>query len=284
MSAITAGTAPCIGTNGFTEATPQYVQMGGLVAFSDLPGGDAYIEQRSGSIADAYKSSDGKFYQFPWKENPFMLYYNKAVFAKAGLDPNNPQLTTYADFLAAAKTIKAKGGVQYAVWPPPSTDWYNNWGDFYSWYIAESGKPLVSNGQPNFNDASGMAVANLWREIYADGLASSEPYTGSEAFADGKTGMAIWGSDLLPLFDKSKINYGVVPLPTTTGSSSTTGTYANAKLIEMFSACKNRGTAWEFIKFATSAYWRRESTEGRAPDSDAPKCTSGIRRCVEYVS
>jgi len=40
------------------------------VALDSFPDGKAYIEARSGTAADQYKSPDGKLYQIPWKSKP----------------------------------------------------------------------------------------------------------------------------------------------------------------------------------------------------------------------
>ena len=45
----------------------------------------------------------------PWKSNPVMIFYNKDMFAAAGLDPENPKLATYDEFLATSKTLVDAG-------------------------------------------------------------------------------------------------------------------------------------------------------------------------------
>ena len=130
-ASITAGNTPCLIYNTSPAAVPQFTKQGGLVALDSFPDGASYITARSGATADQYKFTDGKFYQMPWKTNPVMIFYNKTVFAKAGLATDKPALTTYAEFLATAKTLVAKGGVQAAIWPSPTSDFYQPWFDFY---------------------------------------------------------------------------------------------------------------------------------------------------------
>src|SRR4051812_49435384 len=85
-AAITAGNAPCLVFNTSPAAIPQFQKQGGLVALDDFKGGKGYVESRSGDQAEQYQSPDGKYYQIPWKQNPVMVFYNKALFKKAGLD------------------------------------------------------------------------------------------------------------------------------------------------------------------------------------------------------
>ena len=73
-AAITAGNAPCLVFNTAPAAVPQFQKQGGLVALDDFDGGTAYIEDRTGPVAEQYKSPDGKYYQMPWKSNPVMIF------------------------------------------------------------------------------------------------------------------------------------------------------------------------------------------------------------------
>ena len=104
-AAITAGNAPCLVFNTSPAAVPQFQKQGGLVALDSFSGATDYVEERSGDAAEQYQSPDGKFYQIPWKQNPVMIFYNKDLFKKAGLDPAKPALATYDEFLAASKKI-----------------------------------------------------------------------------------------------------------------------------------------------------------------------------------
>jgi len=89
-AAITAGNAPCLIFNTSPAAVPQFQKQGGLVNLSEFEDGDDYILERSGDIAEQYRSEDGGFYQLPWKANPVMIFYNKELFTQAGLDPEAP--------------------------------------------------------------------------------------------------------------------------------------------------------------------------------------------------
>jgi multiple sugar transport system substrate-binding protein len=251
-AAITAGNSPCLIFNTAPAAVPQFQKQGGLVALDDFPDGASYIKDRTGDRADQYKSTDGKFYQMPWKTNPVMIFYNKTVFAKAGLPTDNPPLKTYAEFLATAQTLVAKGGVQAAIWPSPTSEFYQPWFDFYPLYIAQSGgKPLVVGGVPQFTDADGLAVANFWRSLYAQNLVPNEAYKG-DSFADQKAAMAIVGPWAIAVYG-DKIKWGAVPVPTKDGMDpKNIHTFSDEKSIGMYASCTNRATAWAFLKFATS--------------------------------
>jgi multiple sugar transport system substrate-binding protein len=250
-ASITAGNTPCLIFNTAPAAVPQFQKQGGLVALDSFSDGASYIQERTGPRADQYKSPDGKFYQMPWKTNPVMIFYNKDVFAKAGLDTKNPPLKTYDEFLATSKTLVAKGGVKAAIWPAPSSEFYQSWFDFYPLFIAETGKQLVEGGQPQFNTPEGVAVGEFWKQMYTDGLAQQEPYNG-DSFGDKKAAMAIVGPWAIAVYG-DKVKWGVAPIPTSSGKDpSQIQTFSDEKSSAMYSSCQNRATAWEFLKFATS--------------------------------
>jgi multiple sugar transport system substrate-binding protein len=250
-AAITAGSEPCLIYNTAPASVPTFEHQGGLVALDDFADGASYIKARSGATADQYKSPDGKFYQMPWKSNPVMIFYNKKAFTKAGLSTTNPALGSYADFMTTAKKLVSSHAAKYAIYPAPSSQFFQSWFDFYPMYAAASGgKQLVEDGKATFDDPAGQAVAGFWKQMYDQNLAGKETYTG-DSFADGIAAMAIVGPWAIASY-KGKVDWGVVPVPTANGASDSTPTFSDAKNVGMYASCKNRGTAWDFLKFSTS--------------------------------
>jgi multiple sugar transport system substrate-binding protein len=250
-AAITAGTTPALIYNTSPASVPDFQKMGGLVNLSAFPDGASYIESRTGAAAAQYKSADGNYYQLPWKSNPVMIFYNKAIMQKAGINPNNPPLATYAQFLSTARAIVESKAAKYAIYPSPASEFFQSWYDFYAFYAAESGgKQLVANGASTFADAAGISVEQLWRTIYAGKLAGNEPYTG-DSFADGTAAMELAGPWAIATY--GKMAWGVAPIPTSGGMKPTAiYTFSDAKNVAMYTSCKNQATAWDFLKFSTS--------------------------------
>jgi multiple sugar transport system substrate-binding protein len=251
-ASITAGNTPCLIYNTSPAAVPNFQAQGGLVPLDDFSDGASYIRERTGSSGDQYKSPDGKFYQLPWKANPVMIFYNKAEFAKAGIDTTNPPLGSYTQFLDTAKKLVSAGAAKYAIYPSPSSQFFQPWFDFYPMYVAQSGgKQLVENSKATFDSDAGKAVAGFWRQLYAQNLAGQEAYNG-DSFADGTAAMASVGPWAIAAY-KGKVDWGVVSVPTQAGGSGDqASTFSDAKNVAIYTACKNRGTAWDFLKFSTS--------------------------------
>ncbi|MBO9626111.1 MAG: sugar ABC transporter substrate-binding protein [Microbacterium sp.] len=246
-AAITAGTAPCLVYNVAPAAVSGWVKQGGLVDLSKIDGGSDYITSRGGKV-DAY-ATDGDFYQLPWKSNPVMVMYNKKLFQAAGIDPENPQMNTYDAFLKGAKAI-VDSGVKSAIWPAPTSEFYQPWFDFYPLYLAETdGTMLVEKGKATFDSDAGHQVAEFWKKVYDEKLAPNEAST-DDAMSAGTTAMQLAGPWAIPSYADT-VDVGFMPVPTSDGRENPT-TFADSKSVSMFTACKNQGTAWEFLKFSTS--------------------------------
>jgi len=260
-AAIAAGNAPCLVYNTAPAAVADFQKQGGLVNLSSFPDGASYIEARTGDAAQQFSSPDG-YFQMPWKSNPVALFYNKDVFAAAGLDPENPPISTYEDLLEASRAIVESGSADYAIYPSPSSDFYETWFDFYPFFAAETGgTQLIEDDAAAFTSPEGLAVAELWRTMYSENLAGQEPYTG-DAFTDGVSAMALAGPWAVPTFD-GKVSWGTAPIPTSDGTApEETATFDDAKNVGMYTACENQKTAWEFLKFTTSEEQDGELLEG----------------------
>ncbi|WP_345751300.1 extracellular solute-binding protein [Microbacterium rhizophilus] len=251
-AAITAGNAPCLVFNTSPAAVPQFQKQGGLVNLSEFEDGDDYITERSGDLAEQYRSDDGGLYQMPWKSNPVMIFYNKALFEQAGLDPENPELSTYDEFLDTARALKEADVAPYAINPAPTSEFFQPWFDFYPLYAAQTGgTQLVEDGKATFDSDDGRAVAEFWRTLYEEQLAGQEQYQG-DAFADGHAAMAIVGPWAISVYGED-VEWGAVPVPTAEGTApEETWTFSDAKNVGLFTACDNKATAWDVLKFATS--------------------------------
>ncbi len=251
-AAITAGNAPCLVFNTSPAAVPQFQKQGGLVALDSFDGAADYIESRSGDVAEQYKSPDGQYYQIPWKSNPVMIFYNKDIMKQAGVDPENPPLSTYDEFLETSHKVVDSGAADAAIWPAPTSEFFQSWFDFYPLFAAESGgQQLVEDSEATFDSDAGKSVADFWSTMYSEGLSPKEAYNG-DAFGEGKSAMSIVGPWAIAVYGDA-VNWGAAPVPTSSGTSpEETYTFSDAKNIGLYSACENQGTAWEVLKFATS--------------------------------
>jgi len=71
------------------------------------------------SVVKSYYSKDGNLYSMPFNSSTPILYYNKTIFEKAGLNPQVPP-TTFAEIEKCAKAALASGATKIAftvAWP-----------------------------------------------------------------------------------------------------------------------------------------------------------------------
>ena len=198
-----------------------------------------------------------------------MIFYNKDMLKKAGVDPENPPLSTYDEFLATSEKIVEQrrgagcdlAGARQRVLPVvvrllPALR--RRRAAASSWSRTARRRSPTPTAQP---------VANFWAEMYEKGYAPKEKYNG-DSFADEKAAMAIVGPWAIAVYG-DKVDWGAAPVPTASGTSAEeTCTFSDAKNVAIYSACKAKGTAWDVLKFATSKEQDGSCWTDR-PDADA---------------
>jgi len=236
---------PVFTANGsFLDLTP-YV--------SQLPYKDA-LSKGHLNIA-AYQ---GKNYGVPYLADLSVLWYNKDLFKRAGLDPSTPP-ANYADILADAKKISAFGngiyGFSFAGNCPGCL------GFTQVPNMAAANQNIINGTIPNqtANVASNQALSQtlqLYRQIYAQHLnpPSDRTENGStwgKLFTAGKVGIfpASYGISLgsgAGLDPKLAAKIADTPIP---GPNGGYATFDGGDDFAIPAKAKNASGAWEFVKF-----------------------------------
>jgi len=167
--------------------------------------------------ATNYYKVDGVQQAVPMNVSTPMLWVNRTILAKAGVDTDD--LTTLDDVVAAAKTIKAKTGV--AGYSMQADDWY------IEQLTATAGQDfcLPGNGRgsepaSSISINSGQAKENITKvaDLYRSGVAVDGAPDGSaaiSAFQAGKVGMIVMSSGILgALKTGAPFDYQALPFPT----------------------------------------------------------------------
>lgn len=253
LAAIAARTTPCALANVAPAAVPQFGN--GLVDLSKtIKDAESFMVARSGkSVVDQYRTTNGDLYQLPWKVNPVMVFYNKAMFTKAGLDPAKPP-RTYTEALDAMGKLKAAGITP--IEPTIDQTWYNRWFDWYPLYLAAGNQLLLDNKQSKaiFNDAAGKASMTFWRDVYSKGYAPKASWQ-QNPFDAGKVAMYLAGPWAIPSVQKSVLpDLMVMPVWVPDDSplaknDALPNTFADTKNIGIFSTCSDKEGTWNFLKF-----------------------------------
>ena len=167
-------------------------------------------------IVAYYSTPDGTMLSFPYNSSSPILYFNKDIFGKAGLDASNPP-KTWDEVWAAAKQIKESGAA-----PCGYTSAWLTWihlENFAAWNdvpygtnengLAGPDVELQINA-PVFVDHF-QAIADLARDgTFRYGGRTSEA---KQIFTAGECGIYTNSSGATGDMIKSGMNYGTGPLP-----------------------------------------------------------------------
>lgn len=115
-------------------------------------------------------------YAFPWYLNTGPMFYNKALFEKAGLDPEKPP-TTYDQLFEDAVSMAKKSGRKIAMLA--STPSIEDFGRYGVRLMNAQGTEFT------FNEPKGVALLQHYKELYAAGALDSQALT-AQAESSGR--------------------------------------------------------------------------------------------------
>jgi multiple sugar transport system substrate-binding protein len=194
---------------------------------------------------------DGKKYVLPFVLDLSMLFWNKALFKEAGLDPNKAP-ATLEEYAAAAKKIQALnkkdvygtatglncGGCLVFTWFP------SIW--------AAGGQVMNDDGlQAEFTSEQSKKVLDTWQDLWKSGavLPSSKDEAGptwTAGFTEGKVGLMLYPATLL---SSTKFDVGVTGIPGPGGGAST---FVGGDGIGISKDSKKAAQAWNFLSWMMS--------------------------------
>ncbi|MEV0601059.1 extracellular solute-binding protein [Streptomyces sp. NPDC050315] len=188
-------------------------------------------------------------YGLPFSSSTPRLFYNKKLFARAGIE--GPP-TSWAGIERATAALK-DAGVQtpYALQtgPEAAED------ETLSWLLGNNGGYVGMSGGYTLDSAENTAALTAVRDgLVAPGLTGpngsalnrTEAYRG---FVTGKVGMVLAHPVLIPMADKAHIRYATAPFPRRTGGAATP-----AGLSDWLVAFKQRGHARQIGTFLDFLY------------------------------
>ncbi|MGW4895816.1 extracellular solute-binding protein [Kitasatospora sp. NPDC004240] len=201
------------------------------------------------TFADAGKVK-GTQYGIPFVSSARAFFYNKALFAQAGI--TQPP-TTWDELKQAAEKIKAKvpGVIPYALPLGPE----EAQGESMIWELGNGGGHTDKSGAYTVNSQANVDTFSwLKSNLVQPGLtyanpASTDRKTAFADFAAGKTAMLNGHPSLIAMSTEGKVEYGVAPIPGKSGPLKSTLGVADWTM-----AFKKNGHAAEIKKFLDFAY------------------------------
>ncbi|MDD3278039.1 MAG: ABC transporter substrate-binding protein [Lachnospiraceae bacterium] len=245
------------------------MDSGWIVPMQDLIDADSYDTSAIEPNLAAYYTIDGKQYSMPFNSSTPIMYYNKDMFAKAGITEVPNRLEAIGE---VGQQLVDKGGAGEAI----SMGIY---GWFFEQLISEQGLQYADNG--NGRDAAATAVAfdengaaknilTAWKSLSESGLAPNVGKGGDAGLADfsaGKSAITLGSTASLKqiLQDvNNKFEVGTAYFPKVASSDKGGVSIGGASLwaLNNNDPKKLRAT-WELVKFLLSAesqaYWNAQT-------------------------
>lgn len=258
LAAMASHTTPDIYANIFPGAMQDLLDAQGVVQLDAYPDFfDVLHERMTPELLNQYRSSDGHYYQVPWKSNPIMVLYNTRMLRDAGV---TSLPTTYSEFLSVAASVTrdrdGDGRIdQWMLTIDYFPIWYKRLFDYLPLYMAASnGQPLFEGRKIAFDNQASVAIFRFLHECFARGYAPRQSFQG-DVFIDGRVAAKFTGPNSIGLLERYRsadFEYDYGPIPRPDGASGQPVSYADPKSIVIFKTCQHPREAWEFIKFVIS--------------------------------
>jgi multiple sugar transport system substrate-binding protein len=232
--------------------TPYFASVGALADITDQVAELPYADSMSPAHV-AQSTFEDVTYAVPFTGDVSVLFYNKALFTAAGLDPEAPP-TNYQEISDAAAAITALGNGTYGFAFSGACAGCNIF-SLTPLIWASGGDVLTEDGSEALLDSPEVAKAlTLYKDMWENGdmpelvQTDNGPNAGT-AFQEGTIGMRGDGTTYLAtLAAEGKVDFGVTPLPGETGGQAS---FAGGDNLSITSGAKNPDGAWEFLEWAT---------------------------------
>jgi multiple sugar transport system substrate-binding protein len=181
-----------------------------------------------------------------WEE----MYYNKAMFKDAGLDPDKPP-TTWADLLMACKAL-TKAPDQYGIASLGPVEWSAVIMD--SFIYSNGGRVLSEDGtKAAINSPEAIEALQFYKDQEACAAPGTANRTEAEAvglFTAGKAAIVFVGSWQQDTFKSSKIDWGIAMMPTPKAGGTFHGTLGGWNMA-VFANSKHPTETFAYVNFLT---------------------------------
>ncbi len=267
---------PCDVVQIYDIGTRFMIDSGWALPMQEMIDGEGYdISQIEPNIA-AYYTIDGKLYSMPFNSSTPLLYYNKAAFVEAGLDPEVPP-KNFDEIVQMAEKLMVKDAdgkvTRYGFG-------MGNYGWFFEQWQGKMGKHYVDNNNGRgadpatkvvFDESGGAeAVFSVWKKLIDDGVIT---YLGrgnndaKSAFISGNIAITLESTAALKSLltnvgDNFEIGTGYFPNihPDDKGGVSIGG--GSLWMLNSDNDAREKAS-WEFVKYMISpdvqAFWNAET-------------------------
>ncbi|MFB9835197.1 extracellular solute-binding protein [Actinoallomurus acaciae] len=220
------------------------------------------LKQLSPSALEGAKAKkDGKYYGVPYSTVNMGVYYNKALFAKAGLSVPK----TYAEFLKDCQKLKAAGVTPIAAGGADGTGWAMeiNTGVMGPGIYGPDFYQEMMTGKAKFTDPRFVKVLQRVKDLapyYEDGFSGTDYTAAVQQFVTGKAAMFFGGSYENGSFKAQNPNlkFSIFPFPPDqAGGTAYTSSFSDGSY-GLVSTSKHETAALKVLRFIGSADFAKE--------------------------
>lgn len=255
---IATGELPDVSMMG-NNVVAQYAASGNLAPlksyidqWSEEEGMDIVEDWYDGDIS--YYTYENEIYGSPVADETRMIFFNKELFEKAGLDPETPP-TTWEEMQEAARALTDSGIIG---WAAPMSKQYVTVQTFMSVYLSYGAELFDSSGQCALDSAEFKQALEYYTGIFTAGLTSPDAANQAQEdifnlYSTGAAGMFIQGPNRYAALqsenpDLLKVT-GIAPIPA--GPEGIFGFLGGWPLV-MWNTTEVPDAAAKFMHFASS--------------------------------
>ena len=257
LTATTSGQGPDVLNIGNTwsaslQATGAFLPWS-TANFAKIGGKDRFVDSALGSTGATGKDPAA----VPLYSMAYALYYNKQIFADAGI--SQPP-ATWTELVADGKKIQAKGK---QVLGAEGANVSENIHHAFVFAKQHGADFFTADGKADFTNDGVVAAVKQYVDLMATdkvipvGNAEYAQNQSVSDFAKGKTAMLMWQSASANLKSQgmSESSYGIAPIPVQSGTPGT-GAQTNSMVaginLAVFKNTNNLDGSTKFVKFMTS--------------------------------
>jgi multiple sugar transport system substrate-binding protein len=260
VAAIRGGNAPDVAHSFDAGAfAGAYCGNGAWIDLADYMERDDISEDLFPAVTQKYSKFEGTRCSLPMLADAYGLYYNKDMFAKAGLSGPPKTVSELMDYAKKLTVRNADGSLEVVGLDPfdgfyenVAAHWAPQWG--VDW-TDESGKSILST-------TPGWAEMLQWQKELIDWYGydnlvrfqakAGDEFSPQQAFERGKLAMNLDGEWRVAFIaaEHPELNYGTAPFPVADDQPDLYGSgYTSGSIIGIPKTSDNKDAAWELLKY-----------------------------------
>ncbi|MBI3323037.1 MAG: extracellular solute-binding protein [Candidatus Omnitrophica bacterium] len=243
ITAIAAGNPPDLVELG-TDWVPQFSSSGVLHDITD-----EVAPYKGEFLLWDPVTYRGRVYGIPWLAGTRVLFYNRELFARAGLNPDAPP-RTWEELLRAAQAVHALGEEIYGFGIHVG-EAYAPWQEFLPFAWGNGAEVLDREWTRCLLDQPPAVEAlRFYQSLKPHSLVERQPQV-NQLFAEGRVGVQIsgaWNLAVIPRMNPT-LNFGVGLVPRPAAGRGTPASFAGGEMLVILKSSGHREAALALARF-----------------------------------